>query len=168
MEKTKIAILENAYAQAAAIALLVTVGAIAPFAHNQLVTGTIVNATLFLSVLFFGFRKAAVVAIAPSMITFAIGLFPAAMAFFIPYIIMSNLLLMGMCASAAKLPHAFRIALAAGAKFALLFSMSHLFVIGFMGQSASSAFATAMSFPQLITALLGGLIAMGAAKLLQK
>jgi hypothetical protein len=168
MEKIKLAVLENTYAQVGTLMLFATIAVVAPFAHNQIVTGTIVNAVLFLSVMLFGFRKASVVAIAPSIVSFAIGLFPVSLAFFVPYIIVSNLVLMGNYAALSGARKSIRIGTSVLLKFAFLFATSQVFFHGFMGQAISSAFAASMSYPQLITAALGGILAFGIAKLLQK
>jgi len=77
---------------------LVGAVAMAPLFGQQLVTGTIVNATLFAAVMMVGFRAAAAVAVIPSLIALAAGTLPAAMAAMIPYIMASNIALAGIFA----------------------------------------------------------------------
>ena len=61
--------------------------------HNQWITGTIVNAILFLAVWRVGVVNAAFVAFLPSSIALLRGLLPAPMAILIPYIILANIIL---------------------------------------------------------------------------
>jgi len=70
----------------AVIAALTMTAVVAPLFGQQLVTGTIVNATLFLAVMLAGLRGAAAVAVVPSLIALAVGTLPAVMAVMVPYI----------------------------------------------------------------------------------
>jgi len=76
--------------------LLTGVAILAPFCISQLITGTLVNATLFSAVLLVNFPAAVLVALIPSLIAVSVGTLPAAMAPMVPYIMISNIILAGV------------------------------------------------------------------------
>ncbi len=126
-------------------------------AQNQWVTGTIVNALLFLAVWRVGVVNAIFVATLPSSIALVRGLLPAPMAILIPYIILSNIILIAIFYGIKKYPLAGIIS-ASLAKFLFLFAISIYFV------KIASPLLIMMHWPQLFTALAGGLIAIGIIK----
>ncbi|HHX58254.1 MAG TPA: hypothetical protein GX706_00570 [Candidatus Moranbacteria bacterium] len=146
--------------------LLLLVAVIAPalLAHtpaNQWITGSIVNATLFLAAWRLGFINAALIAIFPSSIALINGLLPAPMATMIPFIILANVALI-LSASLVKNKLASMI-------FASLIKFSILFIISSLIFSSSTTPLLQMfSWPQLVTALAGGLIALAFFKTLNK
>ncbi len=125
--------------------------------QNQWITGTIVNAILFLAVWRVGLVNAAFVAALPSTIALARGLLPAPMAALIPYIIISNFVLISVFYAAKRHPLSGMIASSA-AKFIFLFAVSSFFF------KAAGPLLYMMQWPQLFTALAGGLIAAGIIK----
>jgi len=129
--------------------------------HNQWITGTIVNAIIFLAVWRVGILNAILVAALPSSIAFLRGLLPAPMAVLIPYIILSNVILIAVFYALKKYPYAGIIS-ASIAKFLFLFAITSFFI------KVSSPLLIMMQWPQLFTALAGGLIAIGTIKLFTK
>ncbi|HBB36445.1 MAG: [Fe] hydrogenase, HymD subunit [Candidatus Moranbacteria bacterium GW2011_GWC1_45_18] len=136
--------------------------------QNQWVTGTIINAILFLAVWRVGFVNAALVAALPSSIALLRGLLPAPMAVLIPYIILSNIIMIAIFYSArktdleTKFPSLmFAVSFASLLKFAFLFAITSYFL------KVSSPLLVMMHWPQLFTALAGGLIAVGIMKILK-
>ncbi len=129
--------------------------------HNQWITGTIVNAVIFLAVWRLGIGNAALVAILPSSIALARGLLPAPMAAFIPFIIVSNLVLIAVFYFLKKYP-LFGVVAASSFKFLFLLLVSTFFI------KLASPFLVMMQWPQLFTALAGGLIAAGIIKARKK
>lgn len=134
--------------------------------QNQWITGTIVNAILFLAVWRVGFVNAALVAALPSSIALMRGLLPAPMAVLIPYIILANIIMIAVFYFAqktnleARLPSlVFAVSFAAFLKFAFLFAVTSYFL------KVASPLLVMMHWPQLFTALAGGLIAVGIIKL---
>jgi hypothetical protein len=127
--------------------------------HNQWITGTIVNAILFLAVWRIGITNTLLVAILPSTIALMRGLLPAPMAILIPFIILSNIVLISAFFALKKHPLV-GIVSASLVKFAFLFAITSSFV------KVASPLIVMMQWPQLFTALAGGLIAVGAIKLL--
>jgi hypothetical protein len=126
--------------------------------HNQWITGTIVNALLFLAVWRVGIVNAMLVAVLPSSIALVRGLLPAPMAALIPYIILSNIILIASFYALKKYPLAGIIS-ASLAKFIFLFVIASFFI------EAVGPLLVMMQWPQLFTALAGGLIAMGVMKI---
>lgn len=126
--------------------------------QNQWITGTIVNAILFLAVWRIGIINAALVAALPSSIALTRGLLPAPMAVLIPYIIISNLVLIFTFYAFKKYPLAGIIS-ASVVKFLFLFAITSFFI------KLAAPFVVMMQWPQLFTALAGGLIAIGAIKI---
>jgi predicted lysophospholipase L1 biosynthesis ABC-type transport system permease subunit len=140
---------------------LVGAATIAPLFGQQLVTGTIVNAALFLAVLSAGFRAAAVVAIIPSLIALAAGTLPAAMAAMVPYIMASNIALAGIFSRLRKTNYWLAAAVAVSAKFGILVLSAAAVLTAITHGSVALALASMMGWPQLITAILGGILAYG-------
>ncbi|MFA6285660.1 MAG: hypothetical protein WC643_04005 [Parcubacteria group bacterium] len=130
-------------------------------AQNQWITGTIVNALLFLAVWRVGVVNAIFVAALPSSIALVRGLLPAPMAILIPYIILSNVILIAVFYAIKKYPLAGIIS-ASLAKFLFLFAITSLFI------KVASPLLVMMQWSQLFTALAGGLIAVGIIKSLPR
>jgi len=130
------------------------------FAHtpqNQWITGTVVNALIFLAVWRIGAVNAVLIAFLPSSIALIRGLLPAPMAVLIPYIILSNIVLIAIFYALKKYPLAGIIS-ASLAKFLFLFVISTYFI------KITGSLLVMTQWPQLLTALAGGLIAVGIIK----
>jgi len=128
---------------------------------NQWITGTIVNSIILLAVWRVGILNATLVAVLPSSIALARGLLPAPMAGLIPYIILSNIILIAVFYFLRRSPMV-GIILAASAKFIFLFALTSYLI------KINHALLVMMQWPQLFTALAGGLIAVGVIKILSK
>ncbi len=125
--------------------------------QNQWITGTIVNTLLFLAVWRVGLVNATFVAALPSSIALLRGLLPAPMAALIPFIILSNIILISVFYASKKHPLT-GVVLASLFKFIFLFTVTSYFI------KVSSPLLSMMHWPQLVTALAGGLIATGVIK----
>jgi len=143
MEITK----TNSIALTQFIALLL-IAFLAPFIGNQFITGTIVNAVLILSFFLLGYKSAILLCFLPSAISFSLGFMPVAI--MLPFIIIGNVILV----SAFKLIKNYWIALFSGSivKASLLFLTASIFV-------SNPVVLSMMSWPQLLTAISGGLLA---------
>lgn len=126
--------------------------------QNQWITGTIVNAIIYLAVWRVGVVNAAFVTALPSSIALLHGLLPAPMAILIPYIILSNIILAGVFFALKKHP-LWGVTIASLAKFIFLFTITAYFL------KVASPLLTMMQWPQLVTALAGGLFAVGIIRL---
>jgi hypothetical protein len=139
------------------IAAVIFPALLAHTTQNQWITGTIVNALLFLAVWRLGIVNAMLIAALPSSVALMRGLLPAPMAILIPYIIISNLAMIFIFYAIKKYPLAGIIS-ASLIKFTFLFAITSFFF------KLASPFVIMMQWPQLITALAGGLIAVGVIK----
>ncbi|MDZ7611306.1 MAG: ECF transporter S component [Candidatus Moranbacteria bacterium] len=125
---------------------------------NQWITGTLVNLTLFAAAYRLPLANAFLVGALPSSIALTRGLLPPPMALMIPYIIFSNIVL--ITAFKFLKNNVLQGALAASiAKFALLYGASLL-----LAGSLNSQLLYMFSWPQLATALAGGLAFVGGIK----
>ncbi len=138
---------------------LVGAACLAPLLHSQLVTGTIVNAALFVAVLLVGFRAAASVAVIPSLVALVAGTLPWAMVAMIPFIMASNIVLAGAFALLRKTNYWMGAVLASAAKFGLLVLSANIILSSMTHGQMTAALSSMMGWPQLITAILGGVMA---------
>jgi len=136
-------------------AALTGAAAMAPLFGQQLVTGTIVNAALFLAVLLSGFRAAAAVAVVPSLIAVVAGTLPAAMAVMVPHIMASNIALAGIFAFSRRFGYWAAASVAVLAKFGILTASATVVLSAITHGNIGVALASMMGWPQLITGLLG-------------
>lgn len=143
----------------AQFAVLLAVAVFAPLAHNQITTGSLVNATLFITAAILGLESAILLSILPSLFALAVGTLPFALAPLIPFIMLSNILLVLVFTSLKKTNYLFGIFSAAVLKYIFLFVVSSLAVnLLFTGKIVKAA-SLMLSWPQLITALIGGALA---------
>ena len=135
-------------------AVIITPAIFAHTAQNQWITGTLVNAILFLAAYKLKIFNALLIAIIPSTIALIRGLLPLPMAMLIPYIILSNVILMTVFSIFKKriLPG---IILASLSKFLFLYLIT-LFIV----KGLNTTLVTMFQWPQLATALAGGLLAL--------
>jgi hypothetical protein len=129
--------------------------------QSQWITGTIVNAIIFIAVWRVGIINAAMVTILPSSIALLRGLLPAPIAIMIPFIIVSNLVLISSFYALKKYPLAGIIS-ASILKFLFLFAITSFFI------KLATPLVLMMQWPQLFTALAGGLIALGITKIAKR
>lgn len=149
---------------------LLAVATLAPviFSHFQIVTGPIVNATLFIAVGLIGTRYALLIGLVPSVIALSTGLLPAPLAPMIPFIMLSNSILIIVFSWFIKKRFWTGVAISSVLKFGFLFATSSV-VIGLLTKSElAGKVATILGWPQLLTALAGGIIAFGVLKALKK
>lgn len=136
---------------------LILVATLAPaiFAYtpqNQWLTGTLVNATLFLAAYYLPLINAVLISVIPSTIALSHGLLPFPMATFIPYIIFSNILLIASFKFLKEKP-LFGILVGSFIKFSFLYFLTFLFF-----KQINTPLVSMFHWPQLATALAGGLL----------
>ena len=136
-----------------AAAATITPALLAHTPHNQWVTGTIVNALLFVAAWRLGLANAILVAVLPSSVALMRGLLPAPMAMLIPYIIVSNVLLI-LTFSFLKKNLTLGVPVAAFVKFCFLFGVSLYFAPKLLAPMMMM-----LQWSQLATALAGGFLA---------
>lgn len=149
--------------------LLIGVAVAAPVVFSQqLITGTIVNATLIIGVYLLGVPGALVIGLLPSTIALAAGLLPAVMAPMIPFIIVGNTILVVSFNYLRNLNYWVGITAGAILKFVFLFGTCNVVVGMVINEQVSAKISGMMSWPQLVTALCGGILAFGVVKLLDR
>lgn len=128
----------------------------------QPLTGPAVNAMLILSTLSMGSVGAALIGMLTPVIAFIRGILPPPLGPAIPFIILGNWALVFTFASLQKINK--YLALLAGSIFKLLIMAG---AVRFL-LSVPAPVAKALQFPQLITALTGGLVAFSVWPVLQR
>ena len=138
---------------------LVAVASLAPLFLHQAATGPVINATLFISVVLLGPQRAILIGIFPSLIALSTGLLPAVLAPMIPFIITGNILLVLVFSYLRKKNYWRAMVVASILKFVFLFGTSSIVIDLLLNKEIAPKVAMIMSYPQLLTALSGGLIA---------
>ncbi len=127
--------------------------------HNQFATGPIVNAILYISTYFFSLKDCFVLALLPSIFAAISGLLNPALIPMVPYIIISNFILLACFNYFKKNNYWLAVIVASFSKFIFLFLISSFFMNLFFKKDIPLKIAQAMTWPQLATALIGGAIA---------
>ena len=135
---------------------LLLIVSLAPLINHQLITGTIINATLFITVIILGIYPALFITFIPSLIALMSGLLPIIMAPMIPFIVISNIIMV-LIFNRLKLNYWIKITSASLLKFVFLSFVTYYFTMSVM--EINPAIISMMSWPQLFTALSGGLLA---------
>ncbi|MCX7695649.1 MAG: ECF transporter S component [Caloramator sp.] len=141
---------------------------------NQFLVGPIINSILILTAFICGRWWGVGVGTLTPLLAWFVGQLATPLAPFIPFIILGNLLFVlvfSLFMEGDLLRRATGIVLGALAKFAFLtFASTKLIkLVGFnFPPKIAKVLATSMSFPQLITALLGGALALVVIELLKK
>jgi hypothetical protein len=141
--------------------ILLIAATLAPLAGNQFVSGTIVNCTLILSVCTLGIGAALLVGIIPSTIALATGLLPAVLAPMIPFIILGNAGLVIVLDQLRKINYWLGAVGGSVLKFGLLTGVSSVVIGLLIDKNLAANVAYMMSWPQLVTALAGGIVSFG-------
>jgi len=161
--------------------LLLVIATFAPAIgfHSQWITGPIVNAVLILSVFMVGARGALLIGMLPSTIALSTGLLSVVLAPMIPFIIISNsilILILSLChpeqskESVAIKYSKYWLILFFGAllKFIFLFLTSGIVIKLLINIAVAPKVAAMMSWPQFVTAMIGGVIAFIVLKIVLK
>jgi hypothetical protein len=138
---------------------LIGVAMIAPLFKQQIITGSLVNATLFIAAILFGIKGAVLVGFLPSFISLSVGLLHPSLMPMIYFIIMGNAIMIIIFCYLKEKNYWLGIILGASLKFIFLLSSSTIIFNLFFPEKISTAIMTMMSWPQLLTALSGGLLA---------
>lgn len=130
---------------------------LAPMIGRQEITGPIINAVLFISTFLLGIRAAVFIAVMPSLIAFSFFLSPV-FAPIIPFIMIGNIILIISFSYFKDKNFWLGIVVASFLKFAFLFFSSFSVASVMLKGEMAQKIVTIMSWPQLFTALLGGVI----------
>ena len=159
-EKTKV-ITEEKAGVAVLVKFLALFGIIfaAPFFPNQVLTGPIVNAILFISVVILGIKGAALLALTPSLVALAVGSLPLVLLPMVPFIMAGNLIMI-YTFNYLRFRNYWSGVISAGIlKYLFLYSTSFIVINLVIKKQLASSISLMMSWPQLATAILGGIIA---------
>ncbi len=167
MPETKITVLtkEDVLAVIKLMAFIL-MATIAPMLRFQSITGPLVNALLFLSVIFIGFPNAIFVAVIPSAISLATGHLPLILAPMIPFIMLGNLILMAVFAKLRK-DYWLAVLMASSLKFLFLFFTSQA-LFSIIDKNLLLTVSGTMGWIQFFTAIIGGFIAYLILKFIRK
>ena len=137
--------------------------------HQQAITGPLINALLILSFFYLSKSQAFFLALIPSTMALARGLLPVALAPIVPFIMISNCLYIEVFAMAEEKFKVFTeskawmtgltVLLAAILKAGFLFLVVKVVMLGFFAPALASKLQAMMSWAQLWTAFVGGLLA---------
>ena len=150
------------------LVLIVDAVAAPIFIKQQLITGTIVNAALIIGTVALSTRDGLLIGLMPSSIALVAGLISPVLAPMVPFIIVGNAILVLTLAYFRKFNFWVGVGVAALLKFAFLYSTSSVVTGLMVNKTVAPAVAQMMSWPQLFTALSGGLVAFGYLKLTGK
>lgn len=139
--------------------LFVVIVTVAPLIKQQFIVGPIVNATLFISAATLGTASAIMVGLIPSVISISVGLLPAVLAPVIPFIMISNAVLVSVFGIFKKRNFFLGVVVASLLKYIFLYATSSVVISLLLKKAVASQVAQMMSWPQLATALAGGIIA---------
>lgn len=167
MEYLKIRTMEGVNVRAVATFLgFAGVATMLPFyIHLQWLTGPIVNAILILVLFLVGVRSALVLCLIPSLMALSGGLLPAVLAPVVPFVMISNTILVlsidWFYTNLKDDQKGYWLGLFVGASLKFLFLFLSVNYIGklLIKQELVAKVAQMMSWPQMATAVVGGMIA---------
>lgn len=146
--------------KALTISILVALTAFLPIIiHSQFITGPIVNMSLILATFLIGPFEAAFLGLMPSVLALISGLLPMALAPIIPFIMISNAILIGTYHYFGKKNFRVSIFIASSLKFLFLYGVSNFIITILLGNKVAPALVIMMGWPQLFTAVMGGILA---------
>ena len=150
---------KKALVKISAFAVFLIIVILAPLLKQQLITGSIVNAVLFISTAYLGITAGILISFIPSLFAGFVGLLPIPILPMIPYIIMANIILVLCFGVFRKKSFWLSAILASLLKFLFLFATSSFIINFFIQKTLPAKIVVMMAWPQLITALSGALIA---------
>ncbi len=169
MEHTRTIVMQKVWANVyTQTAIFIGLASIAPLFPMQVIAGLIVNALLFMAVIFLGIRHALIICALPSIIALSTGLLPFVLAPIIPFIIVGNIILVSIFNYVKDKNYWIGIISASLLKFIFIFATSLVIVDRFLSAKIASNILHMMSWPQLVNALLGGIIAYAFLKFIKK
>lgn len=138
---------------------LLSVAMIVPLFHQQMLTGPIVNATLFVATAVLGVSGGILVGLIPSVVALSAGLLPPVLAPMVPFIMISNTILILTFHFLKDKNYWVGMIVASLLKFIFLYSTSAVVINLLLKKEVAAQVSLMMSWPQLLTALAGGCLA---------
>ncbi|MDD5639765.1 MAG: iron hydrogenase [Candidatus Pacebacteria bacterium] len=149
-------------------AVVLSLAVVSPLLSNQLLTGTLVNSLLVISVFLFGFGGAFLIIFIPSIISWFLGLLPLAMGPMIPFIFLGNAIFVVMIDKLKNINYWLAGGIAASAKAIFLFVSSYALFNFFLGGAGIKIAASMMSYMQILTAIFGVILAYGVLRIMKR
>jgi hypothetical protein len=141
------------------LVVLLSVAIIVPLFHQQMITGPIVNATLFVATAVLGISGGILVGLIPSVVALSAGLLPPVLAPMVPFIMVSNTIMV-LTFYCLKEKNYWQGMIAGSLlKFVFLYSTSAVVINLLLKKEVATQVSLMMSWPQLLTALIGGCLA---------
>jgi len=159
---------ENFFPYALKFTTLLGIAVAAPFFHFQAVTGTIVNAILIITTVILGRKEAIMISIFPSIISIITGLLIPAILPLVPFIILSNIILIFTFDFLRKRNYWKGVIFGSILKFSFLYISGIVLIKIFEWNSLAKIIAMMFSWQQLLTALSGGIVAFAVLRVLKK
>lgn len=150
------------------VSLLAVATGLPAVVHSQWVTGPIVNTTLFLAAAILGPTEAVLIGIIPSSVALASGLLPVALAPMVPFIMIANAVMTITFGYFKSRTFAGAVFIASALKFIFLYSIVILLMNTLLPGPLVEKLSIMMSWPQLYTALIGGVMAYAVLKVMKK
>jgi hypothetical protein len=144
------------------------IGVVPMFVHSQWLTGPFINALLLLTCVLVGPMEAVVLGLVPSTVALSNGLLPLPLAPMIPFIMISNAIFVAVFYYLYKKSFSVGILIGAFLKFLFLFGVSTFLAQSLLSETFLPKVALIMSWPQFVTALLGGVFAFVILKFFKK
>ena len=141
------------------LVVLLSVATIVPLFHQQMITGPIVNATLFVATAVLGASGGILVGLIPSVVALSAGLLPPVLAPMIPFIMIGNTILVLTFHFLKERNYWQGVIIASILKFVFLYSLSSVVINLLLKKEVVAQVTLMMSWPQLLTALAGGCMA---------
>ena len=138
---------------------LLSVAMIVPLFHQQMITGPIINATLFIATAVLGASAGILVGLIPSVIALSAGLLPPVLAPMVPFIMISNTILVLVFHFLKERNYWMGMIMASVLKFVFLYSTSSVVINLLLKKEVATQVSLMMSWPQLLTAIAGGCLA---------
>ena len=146
---------------------------------GQFITGSIVNLILLVSVFMIGLGGGLTVAVLSQIFAFFLGLTPGKLLLLVPFIIIANAIFVTVAWLLARkyikisslksaVFSAVGLIIASVVKFLFLWVGFALITVQLFGYTAKKPIVTALSFPQLVTALIGSALALAIVPLLKR
>ena len=156
-----------ALAKALELGVFISVAIIAPFFGNQLITGSIINAILFISATIMGVEYAILLCLIPSLISMYTGFLSLVLAPMIPFIMTGNVLLVLVYSSLKEKGFWMGATPAALVKFIFIWLLGMILANGILHGVAKNIILM-IGWPQLATAISGAAIAFIFLKIIKK
>lgn len=139
---------------------MVVLAVLFPLFPLQQITGPLVNALLFIAVVILGVRNALLICFLPSIMSVSVGILPLVMLPVVPVIIIGNVLLVLLFNYFNKKNFWLGVVIASFVKFVFIYSLASLLASEFISSPMfAKVVGQAMGYMQLVSALLGGVIA---------